>query len=74
MSNEETLEQRRADYERKCAEHNSRCETCIKQSSFPITAERCGECTICRKLRMLEVEYSDVTGWSHETWKKYQTS
>lgn len=35
---------------------------------FKPSADCCDECTIGRRLRFLEAEYSDVTGWSHSKW------
>lgn len=55
-------------YEQKRKEFSKRCETCRKGRYAP-SIERCEECTIGRKLRMLEAEYASVTGWSHEAWK-----
>lgn len=71
MSNEKKLQQRKERYETRRAEHTKRCEMCRK-SPFPPSIERCEECTTGRKLRMLEVEYSDVTGWSHKIWNQDQ--
>lgn len=59
---------RQESYNEKRKKLSKRCEDCRK-SIFPPTSERCNECTIGRKLRMLEVEYSDVTGWTHNIWK-----
>lgn len=61
------MENRREIYDRKTNELAKRCEICRK-GRFPPSAERCDECTTGRKMRMLEVEYADVTGWSHEKW------
>lgn len=62
------MEGRREIYDRKVKEISSRCEVCRK-GAFPPSVERCDECTIGRKLRMLEAEFADVTGWSHKIWK-----
>lgn len=59
---------RKESYEKKRSETSKRCITCRK-SLYPPTPERCEECTTGRRLRMLEAEYSDVTGWSHDKWK-----
>ena len=72
MVNEEKEKQRREAYERQCAVYTKKCKAC-RASMFPPPIERCNDCTTGRKLHMLEVEYADVTGWSHETWKKDQT-
>ena len=59
---------KREEYDRKRNEISKRCETCRKGISAP-SIERCDECTVGRKLRMLEVEYASVTGWSHKSWQ-----
>lgn len=60
---------RREHYEKKREDLNKNCERCRK-TQHP-TIERCNyHCSIGRKLRMLEAEYSDVTGWSHDHWRK----
>ena len=56
---------RKATYEAKREEVQKQCNKCIM-----ISPERCNWCTIGRKLRALEAEYSDVTGWSHAKWQK----
>ena len=60
-------ETRQETYKRKSGELLKRCVSC-RNSPYPPSVERCDECTIGRRLRMLESEYSDVTGWSHSTW------
>ena len=66
------IEERKAAYEKKREELNKRCDICRKQNRiFKPTAERCSSCTVGQRLRWLQTEYSDVTGWSHEkTWNK----
>lgn len=62
-------EERRKQYERKVVALEKNCETCRKTQNP--TIDRCNyHCSIGRKLRMLEAEYSDVTGWSHNHWKE----
>ena len=58
-------ETREAAYKRRKSALEVRCNGC-KQRSI----ERCDVCTVGRQLRYLEVEYSDVTGWSHNYWQK----
>ena len=59
---------RQENYEKKREELEVQCAKC-RTSTFMPTSERCDYgCTIGRKLRMLEAEYSDVTGWSHNKW------
>lgn len=70
----EEIEARRKIFERKKADLSKTCDVCRKRSGMP-TIDHCNYgCTIGRKLRMLEAEYSDVTGWSHELWKSERTS
>lgn len=67
MANAE--ETRREAYERRQKELMDKCSECRKRSTFPPSFERCNyDCTTGRKLHMLEVEYSDVTGWTHQKW------
>lgn len=62
-------ETRRETYERRKAELEKNCERCRKLQQHP-TPERCDYgCTIGKKLRWLETEFSDVTGWSHKNWQ-----
>ena len=56
---------RKAIYEARRAEIEKQCAKCIMKSS-----ERCNWCTLGRRLRALEAEYSDVTGWSHKNWQR----
>lgn len=54
-------------YQKKQNELLTQCNKCRKVSTPSF--ERCNyDCTIGRRLHMLEVEYSDVTGWSHKHW------
>lgn len=47
------------------------CEICRSQNRhFPPTTERCYHCHNGQRMRYLENEYSDVTGWSHEQWQE----
>lgn len=62
------METKREEYDRKREEASKRCKICRKGRYAP-PLERCDECTVGRKLRMLEAEYASVTGWSHERWK-----
>jgi len=62
------MNKRKETFDRKRQELNLICQRC-RQNSTP-SIDRCTDCTTGRKLRMLEVEYSDVTGWSHDHWKK----
>ncbi len=60
MDRKETYEKRRKELEEKC-------KRCHKQSNP--SWDRCHyHCSIGRKIRMLEAEYADITGWSHNTW------
>ena len=60
-----TIETRKEAYERRKVMLESHCNGCQTRS-----IERCDDCIIGRKLRYLEIEYYDVTGWSHEYWDK----
>lgn len=63
-----TPEERKKAFERKRAELYKICDRCRKASGTP-SIERCDYgCTTRRRLRMLETEYSDVSGWSHDKW------
>lgn len=58
-------------YETKKKELSQICENCRKTQS-PST-ERCEyHCSNGRRLRWLEAEYSDVTGWNHKRWKDWK--
>ena len=59
------LEERKAAYEQRRAELEKHCNGCRTRS-----VERCDSCTWGKKLRWLQTEYSDVTGWSHSLWKR----
>jgi len=60
---------RKEQYEKKREELNAICTRCRKQNSaFPPTIERCEACSTGKKLRWIETEYSDVTGFSHKKW------
>lgn len=61
------MEGRRKAYDRKVSELLERCEKC-REGVFKPSPERCEECTTGRKIRMLETEYDDVTGWDHTKW------
>ena len=54
---------RKESYQRKKKELEKICNKC-KMCSI----ERCNDCTTGRRFRYLEIEYSDVTGWSHDYW------
>lgn len=49
-------------------------EVCVKwrknSKNFPPTAERCNSCRTGNRLRWLQTEYVDVTGWSHTPYGK----
>lgn len=61
---------REEQYEEKRKKLEKRCQKCKETSLIPPSYDRCDyHCTIGRKIRYLESEYSDVTGWSHENWK-----
>lgn len=62
------MEERKEIYNKKREKLEEECTKCRKRSYFKITPERCEDCTVGRKIRMLETEYSDVTGWSHKKW------
>ena len=57
-------EERKEAYLRKQEELKKRCIGCMMKS-----AERCEDCIIGLRLRWIETEYADVTGFSHEIWK-----
>ena len=56
---------RKQEYERKRENLIANCKKCNLCS-----IERCDECIIGKRLRWLESEYSDITGWTHKKWKK----
>lgn len=59
--------ERKEAYERKRAALNAICEQCMRRGG--IDHERCQmHCSTGNKLRWLETEYADVTGWSHNKW------
>ena len=60
---QESKETRKDIYNKKKKTLEKVCNNCIMCS-----IERCNDCTTGRTLRYLEIEYSDVTGWSHEYW------
>lgn len=63
------MEKRKKEYERKQEVLLERCRICNSYNSP--TPECCNYCSTGKKLRWLESEYSDVTGWKHEkVWKK----
>ena len=65
---DQNLEARRAAYERKQEGMLEQCKRCMKngQPSF----DHCNyHCSNGKRLRWLEAEYSDVTGWSHQNWR-----
>lgn len=61
------VNERRQVYERKQLELSKCCEVC-QENKFLSSVEQCEYCIVGKRIRMLEVEYSDVTGWSHSTW------
>ena len=66
--NNDKLPERKAAYQRRQEPLEARCKRCREISSPSI--DRCNyHCDNGRRLRMLEVEFSDVTGWSHDNWK-----
>lgn len=71
MAMDDTQKQQRAEqYQAKRAAILKQCEICRSQNHhFPPTAERCYHCNNGQRMRYLENEYSDVTGWSHEQWQ-----
>ena len=59
--------QRKNAYEKKQQELKKYCANCKSPS-----VEHCEYgCNIGRKLRYLEAEDADVTGWTHELWGRY---
>ena len=61
---------RKEQYETKMKQLEVRCVRCRK-IEMP-SVERCNyHCFIGFKIRMLETEYSDITGWKHDTWKLF---
>lgn len=62
------MDERKEAFQKKTAELSKRCTICMKQSYFAPTPDRCEECNIGRRIRALETEYSDVTGWTHSKW------
>ena len=64
----QTQEGRKKAFEKKKAELDKVCDICRNRSGMP-TIDHCNYgCTTGQRLRMLETEYSDVTGWSHDKW------
>lgn len=59
------MEERKKAYERRQSSIKTKCSKCNN-----ISYDRCNSCIIGKRLRWLEAEYSDVTGWSHERWGK----
>lgn len=60
---------RAEEYEKKRKQLEEICIKCRKDNKiFPPTAERCNSCRTGNKLRWLQTEYADVTGWSHKLW------
>ena len=55
---------RQVAYEKRKKELEKRCNGCKVR-----TFERCDSCTTGKRLRWLQTEYSDVTGWSHNLWQ-----
>lgn len=63
------MKERKEAYERKQKELLAKCAHCTAYNSP--TPECCENCSTGKRLRWLESEYSDVTGWSHsKMWKK----
>ena len=52
-------------YEKRRTELEKGCIGCKVRSP-----DRCDSCTTGKRLRWLQTEYSDVTGWSHTLWQK----
>ena len=61
------MEDRKDIYNRRVKEISQKCKSC-RSGKFPPSPERCEECSVGRRLRWLETEYSDVTGWGHAKW------
>lgn len=62
-------ETRKDDYLRKQHELLQCCTKCRINNFWPQNPERCNyDCIVGRRLKMLEVMYSDVTGWTHDKW------
>lgn len=62
-------QERKKVYERKRTELLMQCAKC--QTYQTPTPDHCNyDCNIGNKLRWLEAEYADVTGWRHQTWNK----
>ena len=60
---------RKEEYEKKRKQLEEVCVKCRKiNKNFPPTAERCNSCRTGNRLRWLQTEYADVTGWSHSIW------
>ena len=66
----EKIETRRQAYERRRTKLEEKCRKCQGQENKTQTPERCEECIVGWRLRSLETEYSDITGWSHRKWDK----
>lgn len=63
------MKNRREEYEKKQAELVERCRICTMYNSP--TPECCDfSCSTGRRLRWLETEFADITGWSHGKWRK----
>ncbi len=61
---------RKEQYEEKRDELLKICEKCRKNTKTPPSIDRCNyHCSTGTRLRMLEAEYKDVTGWGHDSWK-----
>lgn len=63
------MSKRKEDYEKLRDELTKKCVICRSHNSP--TIECCDySCSTGKKLRWLETEYSDVTGWGHKAWNK----
>ena len=63
------MNERKEAYKKQRDELNAKCVDCRKLQTP--SYERCNYgCSIGKKLRWLETEYSDVTGFSHKNWGK----
>ena len=66
----EELEKRKKFFEIRREELTMECKRCVTALGMP-TVDHCNHgCGTGYRLRMLEVEFADITGWSHEHWGK----
>ena len=63
-------DERRQQYQAELDALNAKCAECIQQNGT-VDYQRCEQhCYIGFRIRTLEVQNSDLTGFTHEAWKK----